>query len=756
MRGVARAIAGRARVLTRSLSVAGARVRARMPVAPPRVRRVAGRLFPGERRVWVSALLVLLVTLPFLGYAVLRQRPYYTSTDSIGLVGLYFGVTEHQQICVPQVEIGAGTGQVEWAYATQNGPRPPMSVTVREGGRLLASGSIGRGPVAGLAFVSVPISPVVAPSPAFRLVTVCLRLGAGAPTQFGGMANTASDQAPVTIAGVSQGASRVGLWFLPPARHATRSLLAQWSGLMDKLAVFRPAFFGAWFYWLLFLAGLPLLSYFGLRLLAVAEQPGRRLVLCLALIAFAGNAAWAVTTAAFDTPDESEHYAYVESLAETGRAPISTYSPTPSPYASDETLALAATRHFAQVTGSFGHPPWAPLEYTRYKQELASQKPSRTDGGGFSVATNAHSPLYYSLLVPGYELGRSGGTFVELFWMRLTSALLGIIVPLCAFGVLRELAPSRRRLAAAAGLLVAFEPMFTFISGAVNNDVGVNAAAALAVYLAIRILRRGLTPLTGVALGITAALLPLMKGTGYALYPAIALAVIAVAARIRSRRGLRDIAVGAAALIAVQIVWQSVAASFGRSAVTIPGGASGGATAVTTGFASKLIYLWEVFFPRLPFMHPHWNPGQWPFFDIYIQRGIGGLGWYSIYFSTWVYDVVLWIVIAAGALALIAAWRRWPAVRARWRELLFLMLVIAGVIGGVEYEFYAVSPRPLLAEQGRYAFTALVPLAALAVAGLFALPRRWATTIATMGVTAMIVLAFTARILYLTFTYVTS
>jgi 4-amino-4-deoxy-L-arabinose transferase-like glycosyltransferase len=735
---------------------AAARLRARLPVPPPRVRRVMRRAFPGERRVWGSALLVLLITLPFLGYALLRQRPYYTSTDSIGLVGLYFQLSEHQQICVPQVEIGAGTGQVEWAYATATGPRPPISVTVSEGGRLLARGRIGQGGVAGLAFVSVPISPVIAPSPAFRLVSVCLRLGRGAPTQFGGMANTTSDQAPVTINGVSQGSNRVGVWFLPPAGRATRSLLAQWSGLMDKLAVFRPAFFGAWFYWLLFLLGLPLLSYFGLRLLAVAEEPRRRLVLGLALIAFAGNAAWAVTTAAFDSPDESEHYAYVESLAETGRAPISTFSATPSPYASDETLALAATRHFAQITGSFGHPPWAPLEYTRFRQELASQKPSRTDGGGFSVATSAHSPLYYSLLVPGYELGRSGGTFVELFWMRLTSALLGIIVPLCAFGVLRELAPSRRRLAVAGGLLVAFEPMFTFISGAVNNDVGVNAAAALAVYLAIRVLRRGLTWTTGIALGVTTAVLPLMKGTGYALYPAIALAVIAIAARIRTRRGLRDIAVGAAALVAVQIVWQSIAASFGRSAVTIPGGAGGGATAVTSGFASKLIYLWEVFFPRLPFMHPHWNPGQWPFFDIYIQRGIGGLGWYSIYFSTWVYDVVVWLVIAAGALALIAVWRRWPAVRARWRELTFLMLVIAGVIGGVEYEFYAVTPRPLLAEQGRYAFTALVPLAALAVAGLFALPRRWATAIATMAVTAMIVLAFASRILYLTFTYVTS
>jgi hypothetical protein len=195
------------------------------------------------------------------------------------------------------------------------------------------------------------------------------------------------------------------------------------------------------------------------------------------------------------------------------------------------------------------------------------------------------------------------------------------------------------------------------------------------------------------------------------------------------------------------------AASFGRGAVPIPGGASGGTSSVTSAIGGKLVYLWEVFFPRLPFMHAHWNPGQWPFFDIYIQRGIGGLGWYAVYFPTWVYDVVLWVTISAGALAIVAAWRRFAAVRVRWRELVFLMLVIAGVLAAVEFQYYAVTPRLVLAEQGRYAFTALVPIAALAIAGLFALPRRWATAIATAMVVAMIVLAYAARLLYLTQTY---
>ena len=747
----ARRVAGRARA-------ARARVRAVPVPAPLRsrgVRSVARAVFPGERRVWTVAVVVLVPLLAVLAHELLKQRPYYTSTDGIALVSLDVQLQQHQRMCIPDDEIGAGTAGVALAYATQAGPRPPMDVTVLEGGRVLATGHVGQGAVGGLAFVTIPITPVVAASPAYRLVTVCLRLGGGAPTQFGGMFHTSSSQGPVTVDGVSQVDNRVGLWFVPRP-GATRSVIDNWSSIMDRLALFRPGFAGPWFYWLLFLLGLPLLSYFGLRLLAVAHEPRRRVVLALALIAFAGNAAWAITTANFDSPDESEHFAYVQSLAETGRAPAAAFNPAPTappPYAADETLALGAIAHFAQIDGSFGRPPWAPDVEARYKRVLASAKPKRNDGGGFSVATNAHSPLYYSLLVPGYELGRSGSTFVELFWMRLSSALLGIIVPLCAFGVMRELAPGRRRLAVAVGLLVAFEPEFTFISGAVNNDVGVNAAAAVLVYLVVRALRRGLTWPVGIGIGAAAAVLPLMKGTGYALYPALIIAAAALVARVRSWRAVRNLGAAAAVFIAVDLIWQSVASSFGRAAVPIPGGTSGGTGVISSGLGGKLVYLWEVFFPRLPFMHPHWDPGQWPFFDIYIRRGIGGFGWTSIYFSTWVYDIVVWVVIAAAALAISATWRCWPAVRARWRELLFLMVVPLGVIAGVEYEFYSLTPRLQLAEQGRYAFTALVPIAALSVAGLFALPRRWALTIATTLVTAMIVLAVASRILYATATF---
>ena len=70
--------------------------------------------------------------------------------------------------------------------------------------------------------------------------------------------------------------------------------------------------------------------------------------------------------------------------------------------------------------------------------------------------------------------------------MRLVSALLGALVAACAFGIVRELLPRQPFAAVAAGLLVAFHPMFSFMAGAINNDNGINAAAALSLYLLIR------------------------------------------------------------------------------------------------------------------------------------------------------------------------------------------------------------------------------------------------------------------------------
>ena len=94
-------------------------------------------------------------------------------------------------------------------------------------------------------------------------------------------------------------------------------------------------------------------------------------------------------------------------------------------------------------------------------------------------------------MAPAYEVVRSQSVFSQLTAVRLASALLGALVALCAFGVVRELLPRWPVAALAAGLLVAFQPMFGFISGAVNDDNGVNfGGRAVALFADPRITAR--------------------------------------------------------------------------------------------------------------------------------------------------------------------------------------------------------------------------------------------------------------------------
>ena len=89
-----------------------------------------------------------------------------------------------------------------------------------------------------------------------------------------------------------------------------------------------------------------------------------------------------------------------------------------------------------------------------------------------------------------------------------------------------------------AALLVAYEPMYGFVSGIVNNDVGVNAVAAALELLLIRLLRRGITIPWGALTGAVLVALPNIKGTGLSLYPVAALVFIGALWRYHSRRDL--------------------------------------------------------------------------------------------------------------------------------------------------------------------------------------------------------------------------
>ena len=99
-----------------------------------------------------------------------------------------------------------------------------------------------------------------------------------------------------------------------------------------------------------------------------------------------------------------------------------------------------------------------------YRELAAEDDPPRDDGGGYAVGRSSHTRCSTRSACPRTSL--AGGEMLnKLAAVRLMSALLGGLIAACAVLLVLELAPRRRGLAAAAGVAVAFQPMFAFMAG---------------------------------------------------------------------------------------------------------------------------------------------------------------------------------------------------------------------------------------------------------------------------------------------------
>lgn len=703
-------------------------------------------LFPGDRRVWLVAAGLGAFFAVVIAIVALTPREHYTGTSSVRLRSFPIELAGGQTLCVPQMLPG-GTGRIEMAVDTGGEPRPKLVARVTPAGGEVITGRTKTPVVVGPHKVVFDI-PELPDEPEARPGSVCVQ--SSGKIFFGGMhGRPATDPVP-TVDGTPN-PHRVAIWYRPPEgeKHSIASLLPD---IVRRAALFRPGIVGPWTYVLILALLLPGLIYAGLRLLARADDdaPRRRLPVaaCVALIAFGHAACFALVTPAFQSPDETEHFAYAQHLAETGDGLT---NETSSVYSSDQGIAVDAMHTLSSNETGDGRPPWLEEDEDEWKK-LDDPHPPRDDGGAPAPSTESHSPVYYASLAPAYELGGGGSTFTQLTLMRLTSALFGALAAACALLIVRELLPRRRLPAVAAGLIVAFQPMFAFMSGSVNNDMGVNGMSALLLYLVVRAYVRGVTPRLGAAIGAVLIVAPLMKGTAYAIWPAAALGLGAALWRHRDRRTYTGLAIGAATALALFFAWSAVSGHFDRSAITTPGGgAPGSGFAGTENPRGLAAYLWQVFLPPLWFMVDYWQQGIWPYFDVYVVRGWGAFGWYAMTFSDWVYWVIAFAMplVLAGSLVALARHRE------RLRELaipgLVLVLAVAAVFGGVHAFYFPGGPRfQGVPEQGRYIFPTIAGLATIAVASAYAFGRRLVVPIATGLVVSVMGVAYGAQLMALT------
>jgi len=130
-------------------------------------------------------------------------------------------------------------------------------------------------------------------------------------------------------------------------------------------------------------------------------------------------------------------------------------------------------------------------------------------------------PLYYLLAAPVHRLTLSLPLNRQIQALRLVSIAIGAIGVVAALVVGREAAPARPVLAVLTASTVAFVPMYTAISAAVNNDSLANTLAAVTLAALMIGRRRGFSDRWAVGLGVLIGAIVLTKLTIYVYVPLI-------------------------------------------------------------------------------------------------------------------------------------------------------------------------------------------------------------------------------------------
>jgi 4-amino-4-deoxy-L-arabinose transferase-like glycosyltransferase len=450
--------------------------------------------------------------------------------------------------------------------------------------------------------------------------------------------------------------------------------------------------------------------------------------------ALALGIAWSLVTPAWQAPDENSHFAFVQSLAEAGRLPgdasraiFSTeQSVAASPGASnaDQAAAQIATKMQASTTA-----------FRRWRDDAKATKDSeRSDGGGPNPASS-NPPLYYLLETPAYLLTSSASIFTRLEALRIMSLLwlLGTIAG--AWLLAGEIFGRDRTLQLLTAGAVGLAPMVLFLSATVGPDSALFALWSLALWLGVRLLKRGLDLRGATALLGIAGLGCLVKATTYALLPAVLLALGVAAVRAGGLRRPKDALVplaGAAGALAstlgVYVVWTRLTGRVVSAQVTSVTGP------VDLNIREMVAYVWQYYLPRLSFQYDFPSSAATiPVYDVSFKGVWAAFGWLEVTYPDWVYLVLVGLTVIVVVFAGAGVWKD-RRLSDRW-VVAFLTLAALGLLAGLHFTEYRQIKSGVTFMQGRYLLP-LAPLAAIALARAVAwvpAPRRATAVAAILG-----------------------
>jgi 4-amino-4-deoxy-L-arabinose transferase-like glycosyltransferase len=373
--------------------------------------------------------------------------------------------------------------------------------------------------------------------------------------------------------------------------------------------------------------------------------------------------AYAVETPKWQTPDEPAHYNYVVYLAENYRFPVLQMGDCPQEYLTE----LKAAKF----------PPEMSIEPIRYEYH--------------------QPPLYYVMAATIYRITTPLGFDIQFLALRLLSVLLGAMLLVVAYSVVREIFPQDLFLALTTAAVIATVPMFIAISAAINNDTLADLILALVLLLCLKEIKVGLSQRQALALGLLIALGLLAKTTIYAPMLLSTLVALAIGERERGWHGfLRRLGTVYGLGVLLSCWW------FVRNALT---------------YGGLDLFGWQ--------RHASVTAGQTTTAQWIAKNGLfstirhfvvtscrsfwAQFGWMGVFIDSRLYTLLALVSVAMALGFALWLWRiarnRATVTNFQWWALLVLLLVFLSVLAEhIYYNLQFVQP------QGRYLFPALVPI----------------------------------------------
>ncbi len=244
-----------------------------------------------------------------------------------------------------------------------------------------------------------------------------------------------------------------------------------------------------------------------------AARHGLRPIVWVVVAFFALGSIYSLATPIFEAPDEWLHYPLVQYLADGNDLPVQ-----------DPNVQTLWEQEGSQ-------PPlyyWLMASATRWID--ASDLPQRLYRNPHASIGDASLDANRNLFIHSPEESFPWrGAALAVHIVRFISVGMGALTVVLGYGLVRRVFPERRSIALGTAMLIAFNPMFAFLSATVNNDNLIILLSTLAMALLIMCLtesragvdRRGW--LVRAALGVVAGLAALTKVSGLTLLPVIAL-----------------------------------------------------------------------------------------------------------------------------------------------------------------------------------------------------------------------------------------